>query len=63
MPRAVGEQFGIVALGLTGILQRRWLVLLLTVAIMATMKSVGDVDLKKDARTALCKDIGKLCAK
>ena len=33
------------------------------VAIMTTMKAVGDVDLKKDARTALCQDIGKLCAK
>ena len=32
-------------------------------AIVATMKSVGEVDLKKDARTAICKDTGKLCAK
>jgi len=32
-------------------------------AIVATMKTVGDIDLKKDARTAICKDTGKLCAK
>lgn len=32
-------------------------------AIMATMKSVGEVDLKKDARSAICKDTGKLCGK
>jgi hypothetical protein len=31
-------------------------------AIMTTMKQVGEVDLKKDARTAICKETGKLCA-
>jgi len=32
-------------------------------AIMTTMKAVGEVDLKKDARTDFCKETGKLCAK
>jgi len=32
-------------------------------AIVATMKAVGEVDLKKDARVAVCKETGKLCAK
>lgn len=32
-------------------------------AIIATMQSVGEVDIKKDARLATCKDTGKLCGK
>ena len=32
-------------------------------AIVATMKTVGEIDLKKDARTSFCKDTGKLCGK
>lgn len=32
-------------------------------AIMATMQSVGEVDLKKDARTSFCRQTGKLCGK
>ena len=32
-------------------------------AIMATMQSFGNIDIKKDARTAFCKDTGKLCGK
>lgn len=31
------------------------------VAIVQTMKAVGDLDLKKEARAAFCKDTGKLC--
>ena len=33
------------------------------VAIMTTMQQVGEIDLKKDARTAFCKETGKLCGK
>lgn len=32
-------------------------------AILATMQTVGNIDLKNDARTAICKETGKLCAK
>ena len=32
-------------------------------AIVATMKTVGEIDLKKDVRTSFCKDTGKLCGK
>lgn len=32
-------------------------------AIMTAMQQVGQVDLKKDARTAFCKETGKLCGK
>lgn len=32
-------------------------------AIMTTMQQVGEIDLKKDARGAFCKETGKLCGK
>ena len=32
-------------------------------AIATTMQQVGDVDVKKDARAAFCKETGKLCGK
>lgn len=31
-------------------------------AIVTTMQSVGEIDLKKDARVAFCKETGKLCS-
>jgi glutathione S-transferase len=31
--------------------------------IVATMKSVGEIDLKKDARSDFCKQTGKLCSR